>query len=631
MICTPLRLTATAAAAAIAVGLTLTSATTATAAPAAPAESAAAPAAVSPTVDVKDPSCAVGDARALCAEPEELLDVRIGDVHPTQPSLGYDEVYYKLGRYSTELSKDTINKKFDDWCEANGQEEAASAGPDATLTDPSTFTCTVPVGSETADTIEPMKTVVIGPGGTLYLTDGHHTLTSFFEDSGPDVHVRLRVLGNLSGLSETDFWDTMQAQKWVWLRDVDGNTITPAQLPTTVGLANFEDDRYRSIMYFGRDIGYSADGAVPFQEFYWGSWLRAHPELGVADWDQDDWAASLALVKTITQAQAALAPGTVIDPVSGYTAADLSAFTKWNDGKAENKGEWAKLSVPYAESKPGKLAYMTAYRATLPVQEFAVTSPTPGQVLDTRTVVFSGTGVDGATVTVTDAEGAAVPGTAPVTVEGGAWTTTGTFPSSVGGEQTVTVTHTDGSQTSVSSVTFTLPDVAKLPAPVITSPAADAALVGSTVTFAGSGTPGVNVVLGVAPTSLVEGRMSALAAPEPADPTDPIVVGADGSWSVTLAVEPGDWTARAVLVELDGQGQVVAVLSDVSDPVRFTLAATPTPTPNPSVPGATGANTAATGTGVLASTGLDLAPYGVGLLLALLGAAALLGRRAVRP
>ncbi|WP_378143796.1 ParB-like protein [Cnuibacter sp. UC19_7] len=620
---TPLRLTAIALATVLAGGLTLASVTTAAAAPLAPA-------AVSASVDVKDPSCVADDTRALCAEPEELLDVRIGDVHPTQPSLGYDEVYYKLGRYSSELSKDTINKKFDDWCEANGQEEAATAGPDATLTDPSTFTCTVPVGSETADTIEPMKTVVIGPGGTLYLTDGHHTLTSFFEDSGPDVHVRLRVLGNLSGLSEADFWDTMQAQKWVWLRDVDGNTITPAQLPTNVGLANFEDDRYRSIMYFGRDIGYSADGAVPFQEFYWGSWLRGHPELGVADWDQDDWAASLALVKTITQAQAALAPDTVIDPVSGYTAADLSAFTKWNDGKAETKGEWAKLSVPYSKAKPGKLAYMTAYRATLPAPQFAVTSPTPGQVLDTRTVVFRGTGIDGAVVTVTEADGTAVPGTAPVTVEDGAWTTTGTFPSYVGGEQSVTVTQTVGAEVTTAPVTFTLPEAVKLPAPTITSPTADAALVGSTATFAGTGTPGTNVVLGVVPTSSVEGRMSALAAPEPADPADPIVVDTDGRWSVTVALEPGDWTARAVLVRFDDQGGLPTVISEFSAPVRFTLAAAVTPAV-PGDPGGAGAKPAATGSGALASTGLELAPYGIGLVLALVGAAALIARRSLRP
>lgn len=327
--------------------------------------------------DVRDASCTAASTGALCAAPDTLLDVRIGDVHPTQPSLGYDEVYYKLGRYSTALSKDAVNKKFDDWCEANGQQEAAAAGPGATLTDSSSFTCTVPVGSETAKTIAPMKTVVIGPGGTLYLTDGHHTLTSFAEDSGLDVHVRLRVVGNLSGLTDAAFWRTMQENRWVWLRDVDGDPITPAQLPGSVGLANFEDDRARSIMYFARDIGYTADGAVPFQEFYWGAWLRAQQGAGIdlAGWDQDDWAASLALVRQISEAQVALPKDTVVDPTSGYTAGDLSALAAWNDGKAASKGEWAKLAMPYSGAKPGKLAYMTEYRKTLP--EPTPTDPTP--------------------------------------------------------------------------------------------------------------------------------------------------------------------------------------------------------------------------------------------------------------
>ncbi len=116
----------------------------------------------------------------LCAQAGDIVDVRIGDVHPTQPSLGYDEVYYKLGRYT--LGKDKVNKKFADWCEASGLLDATAAQPNARLDDPSTFTCELQPGQETAESKALMKTVVIGPpGGSLWLTDGHHTLTSLSE------------------------------------------------------------------------------------------------------------------------------------------------------------------------------------------------------------------------------------------------------------------------------------------------------------------------------------------------------------------------------------------------------------------------------------------------------------------
>ncbi|MFJ7249470.1 ParB/Srx family N-terminal domain-containing protein [Kitasatospora sp. NPDC098652] len=134
-------------------------------------------------------------AQYLCAAPGDLLDVRIGDVHPTQSSVGYDEVYYKLGRYT--LGKDE-NKKFEDWCESDGRMTAASVSRDARLDDPSSFTCQLPVGGESAESIRAMKTVVIGPGGQPFLTDGHHRLTSFYEtpDGGADLHVRLRVVAS---------------------------------------------------------------------------------------------------------------------------------------------------------------------------------------------------------------------------------------------------------------------------------------------------------------------------------------------------------------------------------------------------------------------------------------------------
>jgi hypothetical protein len=33
-----------------------------------------------------------------------ILQVRLDELHPTQPAIGYDQVYYKLGRYAAEES-----------------------------------------------------------------------------------------------------------------------------------------------------------------------------------------------------------------------------------------------------------------------------------------------------------------------------------------------------------------------------------------------------------------------------------------------------------------------------------------------------------------------------------------------
>jgi hypothetical protein len=299
------------------------------------------------------------DSRYTCAQVGDLVDVRIGDVHPTQPSLGYDEVNYKLGRYA--LGKDTINKKFDDWCEANGQVKAASAALNAKISDPGSFTCELPVGAETPESITPMKTVVIGPGGKLYLTDGHHTLTSFYETEGPDVHVRLRVLGNLSTSSMPDFWAQMQQNGWVWTRDVDGNEVPVNKLPASVGLANFADDRYRSLMYFVRDIGFKPD-TIPFQEFYWGAWLRDKGAADLSGWNPNDLTSYLDTVKRVSLAQTALPADSVVE--GGFTARELGVLSQWNDGEAESAGEFAKLSKPYSDASPGKIAYALEYKAT---------------------------------------------------------------------------------------------------------------------------------------------------------------------------------------------------------------------------------------------------------------------------
>jgi len=87
--------------------------------------------------------CADGNQRNCAAAVGDLLDVTLNELHPTQPSLGYGEVFYRLGRYT--MGPDPADQLFDAWCAANGQEGLQSAEPGANLADPASFTCTVPL------------------------------------------------------------------------------------------------------------------------------------------------------------------------------------------------------------------------------------------------------------------------------------------------------------------------------------------------------------------------------------------------------------------------------------------------------------------------------------------------------
>lgn len=304
------------------------------------------------------------------AEPGDLLNVQLDQLRPTQKSLGFDEIYYKLGRYTS--NKDELagnfNKRFDDYCQLNGQLQAASVSPGARLDNPSSFACAIPIGAETPDSIAPMKTVVIGPRGVLYLTDGHHSLTSMWEapDGGPALHVRLVVQDNLSHLDTGAFWAEMKERNLVWLYDENNQPITAEQLPASLGLSHLANDVYRATVYFTRNIGYSAlESLGEFQEFYWGRGLRgsSDPALDPASYDLSDFNSYLALIKAQSKAEAAYPDTTIVS--DGKTARDLGKLSPWNAGNAETAGEFAKLSKPYSDPKPGKLAYALHYKASL--------------------------------------------------------------------------------------------------------------------------------------------------------------------------------------------------------------------------------------------------------------------------
>lgn len=318
----------------------------------------------------------------LSAQAGDVLAVKIRELHPTQPAVGYDQIYYHLGRkqpdparytptaagYQGDVADDnysrymyrTDRKRIDDYCADNGRggvDDSTYVPLTARLADASTFACTEPAPTRDSAAAQGLKTVVVGPKGTLYLTDGHHTMTALHDlpDGGPELTVWVRVAANLGDAPDTDtFWSQMQANNYAWLKDASQNPITPDQLPAEVGLAHMQDDPYRSLVYFTRDLGYSNANVSEFAEFYWATGLRnrgfdlapySHDDLARARIQIDGGAAVprpgdsttsyVAAVRDAALRMVALADTDVVD--GGRTAAELgrlptptSAGT-WND------------------------------------------------------------------------------------------------------------------------------------------------------------------------------------------------------------------------------------------------------------------------------------------------------------
>lgn len=80
-------------------------------------------------------------------------------------------------------------------------------------------------------------------------------------------------------------------------------------------------------------------------------------------YDLTDLASYLAFVKVISETQVGLDDDAILS--GGRTALELGKLAEWNDGKAETKGEFGKLSKPYSDAKPGKLSYALEYKQSL--------------------------------------------------------------------------------------------------------------------------------------------------------------------------------------------------------------------------------------------------------------------------
>lgn len=275
-----------------------------------------------------------------------VTKVSLDQIHPTQLVIGYDEVYYKLGRY-----KKDVKKQFDEICETNGQKGLAHFDKASMPNDPTSFECEDKVGAHPKD----MKTIVIAPNNQYYLTDGHHTFTVFWQMHGGGAHFKVNVVvakdyRNLANMQQ--FWSAMAKDGNTWLDNSKGQPISYQQLPASLGMKNFENDKYRSMMYFSSSVAWKKPKTpVPFIEFYWSKDLRKDVDLNKYNLTTEKGYRQA--IRAISHAILAMKSNNVGG--SGQSTKAMGQLDSFQDKPFEK----------LFDAKKGKVTYMLAYKNSL--------------------------------------------------------------------------------------------------------------------------------------------------------------------------------------------------------------------------------------------------------------------------
>lgn len=165
-----------------------------------------------------------------------MIKKLILDLHPTQISVGYQQVHEK----SKKLSKlESLHEYLE--------------------------THPVPI--------------IIGPKSALYIIDHHH-LCCALDNIGKDK-VFIKVVEDWSSYEHNRFWKEMQEHKYVWMYDENGKELCLDTylkvVPKTI--KDLKNDPYRSIAGVIRKMGIYKKDWTPFSEFTWANFLRKHMDL----------------------------------------------------------------------------------------------------------------------------------------------------------------------------------------------------------------------------------------------------------------------------------------------------------------------------------------------------------------
>ncbi|MBK8890335.1 MAG: ParB/Srx family N-terminal domain-containing protein [Dechloromonas sp.] len=135
--------------------------------------------------------------------------IDVNDLHPTQSAVGMGAVACKSGKIKRKADEGKLN----DWLLEDNR--------------------WVPL--------------VRGPGGKFYLTDHHHLSTAVLNADIPDKQKRLYayLLKDWSHMKAEVFWENMKTENLTWLKNPDGQPITPKELPATID--KLQDDPLRTL------------------------------------------------------------------------------------------------------------------------------------------------------------------------------------------------------------------------------------------------------------------------------------------------------------------------------------------------------------------------------------------------
>jgi hypothetical protein len=165
------------------------------------------------------------------ARPGELCRCRVSDLHPTQHAVGLREV----NRKQEQVKKIRLPDR----------EAYLRKNPEST---------------------------VIGPGGMLFIIDGHHLARALFAAGITTTYCQIE--GNFARTDAAAFWLELAGRDWIHPFDAEGNgPLPPETLPASIG--EMKDDPYRSLAGFVRDAGGFRRSPAPFAEFRWANFFRA--------------------------------------------------------------------------------------------------------------------------------------------------------------------------------------------------------------------------------------------------------------------------------------------------------------------------------------------------------------------